>query len=131
MPIQLLCAECGARFSVADDLVGRRTRCPRCSNPVTVAASGGAARAEVTDVEPIDEEDDGEYVESQSENRRPRPRAKRRNVARTTFLIGVVIAVAVVLFAATIIGTMWFARVLNKGETIRQGIERNYADPRQ
>jgi predicted Zn finger-like uncharacterized protein len=36
MPIEFLCPQCQTRLRVSDDAAGKATRCPKCSNPLTV-----------------------------------------------------------------------------------------------
>ena len=47
MPIPVTCGACGKAFNVADDLAGRRVKCPACQQ--IVAVPGGAAAADVED----------------------------------------------------------------------------------
>ena len=42
MPIPVACA-CGAKFAAKDELAGKRVKCPKCSQPLTIPAAGAAA----------------------------------------------------------------------------------------
>ena len=42
MPIKVACA-CGAAFAAKDELAGRTVKCPKCAQPLTIPAGGGAA----------------------------------------------------------------------------------------
>jgi endogenous inhibitor of DNA gyrase (YacG/DUF329 family) len=52
MPIPTRC-RCGASFSVPDEFAGRKVKCPKCSEPVAVAAGDAAASAAVSSSAPI------------------------------------------------------------------------------
>ena len=47
MPISFECPHCGRPTQFADDLAGRRIRCPGCKEPVTVPSE------EIVDVEDV------------------------------------------------------------------------------
>ncbi len=44
MPISLVCASCDHRCKVADDLAGRRVKCPRCGAALSVPDDGAGER---------------------------------------------------------------------------------------
>lgn len=39
MPIKVKCGSCSAQFKAKDELAGRRIKCPKCKNPVVIAAA--------------------------------------------------------------------------------------------
>src|SRR5690606_12493221 len=41
MSIPVTCQHCQASFKVKDELAGKRARCPRCTNVLTIPAPGG------------------------------------------------------------------------------------------
>ena len=43
MPIKVKCGSCSAQFKAKDELAGRRIKCPKCQNPVVIAAAAVAA----------------------------------------------------------------------------------------
>ena len=43
MPIKVKCGNCSAQFKAKDELAGRRIKCPKCQNPVVIAAARAAA----------------------------------------------------------------------------------------
>ena len=44
MPIKVKCGNCSAQFKAKEELAGRRVKCPKCQNPVTIKAPTAAAR---------------------------------------------------------------------------------------
>ena len=64
MPIKVKCGSCSAQFKAKEELAGRRVKCPKCQNPVVIAAAAAptpAARAPKRGANPLldilDEED--------------------------------------------------------------------------
>lgn len=45
MPVITVCPECSAKMKVSDNAVGKQIKCPKCSQPFTVAASTATAAA--------------------------------------------------------------------------------------
>ena len=43
MPIKAQCGSCGTGFKAKDALAGKRVRCPKCKQPLTIPAAGAAA----------------------------------------------------------------------------------------
>ena len=43
MPIKVKCGNCSAQFKAKDELAGRRVKCPKCQNPVVIAAAAAVA----------------------------------------------------------------------------------------
>ena len=39
MPIKVKCGNCSAQFKAKEELAGRRVKCPKCQNPVVIAAA--------------------------------------------------------------------------------------------
>ncbi len=122
MPIKFDCPECGKPLSIKDELAGRRIKCPRCSEPVTVpeeeeeeappppskkARPGRAApRDEEVEERPRkgtrkrDEEEDEEEEpprkrkkrDEEDEDEDERPRKKKSKGPRTPWLTAVLLS---------------------------------------
>lgn len=45
MAIKVRCGKCGAGFQAKDSLAGRRVKCPKCKEPITISAAKPAAPA--------------------------------------------------------------------------------------
>jgi Tfp pilus assembly protein PilN len=48
MPIRVQCGQCGATFTAADKLEGKRGKCPKCSAPLIVPKASGSLSVEPT-----------------------------------------------------------------------------------
>jgi hypothetical protein len=85
MPISMTCPNCNGKLRVADDLVGKKIKCPKCAALLPIAAPEGAAITKekppakpegiaetITTLEEV-EDDEGEE---------PRPRKMARNIRR-------------------------------------------------
>lgn len=44
MPIKVNCGSCSASFKAKDELAGRRVKCPKCQQPIVIAAAPVAAK---------------------------------------------------------------------------------------
>lgn len=47
MAIKVRCGNCKTSFQAKDSLAGRRVKCPKCKDPITIAAAAGAAKPAV------------------------------------------------------------------------------------
>ncbi|WP_165068668.1 M48 family metalloprotease [Paludisphaera rhizosphaerae] len=59
MPIEVHCDECGSSFRVADEVAGRRGRCPRCK--ATILVPGSAAKVEKVAASAVEDDETGTY----------------------------------------------------------------------
>lgn len=89
MPISLTCTKCNGKLRVADHLVGKKIKCPKCSALLSVPAEEQAAITKekppakseaiaqtVTALEEIDDDEDEDEEEA------PRTRKSKRNIRR-------------------------------------------------
>lgn len=74
MPIAVVCAGCEKQYQVKDEMAGKKIRCPRCSEIITV---NGRAHDDVVVLD--DDEDDDDYREPRA---LPEPRRRRRRDRR-------------------------------------------------
>ncbi|HEY7326578.1 MAG TPA: DUF4190 domain-containing protein [Gemmataceae bacterium] len=94
MPISVICPECSGKLRVADNLVGKKIKCPKCSATFPVgpeedsagitkkapsAASSQAIKSTAPTVEELEEVEESEQVEELEEVPRVRGRRIRRD----------------------------------------------------
>ena len=72
MSLQLTCPACAASFSLPAEMRGKKTICPKCSDPLVITSAGVAKRDEGTNFN-LYAEDEGSGATRRSENRRPAP----------------------------------------------------------
>src|SRR5438067_703406 len=101
MPLSVSCGNCGKSFKVADELAGRRVRCPACQSVVAVPSLSAGPP-------PVTAAEEAESVEA------PRPKKKkRRDVAKkgnkTLLIVGGVAGAALLGFCCLGAGVgAWF-----------------------
>ena len=128
MAIETHCPGCSTKVQVPDTLLGKRVKCPKCSQ-IFVAEDPGAAYEEVPDTEdqprpkrrpvPVDDDDDDRDDE---EERRPRRRWRQPHRGTTILVLGILSLVmcAPMGIAAWVMGNSDLA-AMRRGEMDRSG----------
>jgi hypothetical protein len=136
MTIRFACTHCGQRLSVHDEKVGKRAKCPKCKQPITVPTSEAAAaqlaevraaRAEaeledaLAEFVVYDDEDVELIYETEDEPRTaPSPQADENYVAVPRYIVyvqGILLGfVAVISFALGILVGGSTATNMNTGD---------------
>lgn len=75
MPIAVMCPGCSANFSVKDELAGKRAKCPKCAEPLTIP--GGAPAAPVAVAKPVTARAVAVPVKPTDEDDRPKGKKQR------------------------------------------------------
>lgn len=104
MPVPFVCASCGYKTRVKEELQGKRIKCPKCQTPGVIGASAEAEEerpdsvAELaslkldkySDVEPTEEE----LAEEESRKKAPKKKKSRKKKSNEPALPGGVVAAA-------------------------------------
>lgn len=82
MSITLSCPECSGKLKVADNLAGKKIKCPKCSAVFPVPASEEAIMAEPPPAEPEGIAETISAHEQLADEELERPRTRSRNIRR-------------------------------------------------
>lgn len=93
MPIAVTCSGCSTSFSVKDEYAGKRAKCPKCGEPITIPATAGPADTvkmppgafparPAAKPRPVENEDDRPQSKRRSDDEdEEKPKAKAKRLA--------------------------------------------------